>query len=293
MRILILGGNGMLGHELLRSFSGAHDIRVTLRGKLDEYSVANLFTVENSISGVDVCSMGRLEKIINEFSPEAVINAVGIIKQRDEASSFIPSIEINALFPHKLAVACDQVGARLIHMSTDCVFSGDKGHYTESEFADARDLYGRTKYLGEVGYGHCVTLRTSIIGLELQHNKSLIEWFIAQTGEIRGYRKAVYSGLTTMEMARVIERILLECPDLHGVYHVASTPISKFDLLSELASQLGKKDIKIIPDDEFVCDRSLDAGRFRKETGYEAPAWKSMLAELADRIKSREKGESA
>jgi dTDP-4-dehydrorhamnose reductase len=290
MRILILGGNGMLGHELLRSYSGIHDVRVTLRGEPEEYLAANLFTPKNAVSGVDVSSPGRVEEIINEFAPEAVINAIGIIKQRDEASSFIPSIEINALFPHKLASVCEQSGARLIHMSTDCVFSGDEGHYTESEFADARDLYGRTKYLGEIGYGHCVTLRTSIIGLELQHRKSLIEWFLAQKGEIRGYRKAIYSGLTTMEMARVIDNILLEWPDLRGIYHVASAPISKFDLLNELARQLDRKDIRIIPDDDFVCDRSLDAGQFRKVTGYEAPAWESMLAELADRIKSREKG---
>lgn len=282
----------MLGHELLRSYSHNYDTKVTLRNSLKDYAKFKLFTSDNSIDKIDIRSIDNIKSVFNDFSPEVVINATGIIKQRNEAFSHIPSIEINSLFPHKLKAVCDEVGSRMIHMSTDCVFSGGKGNYLEDDFADANDLYGRSKFLGEVTGENCITIRSSIIGLELQNKKSLIEWFLSQKGEINGYRKAIYSGLTTMEMARIIEHVLLDWPDLHGLYHVASKPISKFDLLSELARQLDRKDITIRPDDTFVCDRSLDAERFRKKTGYVAPAWKSMLHELANQIRSREKGES-
>lgn len=277
----------MLGHELLHSWQDVHDVKVTLRGRLEDYAATGLFTPENTFTGVDIHSIDKLQYILNDFCPEAVINAVGIIKQRDDASAYIPSIEINALFPHQLSDLCGKAGARLVHISTDCVFSGNKGNYFEDDFADADDLYGRTKYLGEVNGGHCITLRTSIIGLELQHKKSLIEWFLAQTGQINGFRKAIYSGLTTMEMARVIANILANHPGISGVYHVASSPISKYDLLSKLAGLL-KRDIEILPDDVFVCDRSLNADRFMQATGYVAPGWDEMLAELANRIKSRD-----
>lgn len=292
MRILILGGSGMLGHELLRAYRENHEVRVTLQRRPEDYPAAGLFTPENSISGVNARSMETLDAIMREFSPEVVINAVGIVKQREAASAYIPCIEINALLPHKLSELCGKAGARLVHFSTDCVFSGNKGNYREDDFADADDLYGRTKYLGEVHDGNCITLRSSIIGLELQRRQSLIEWFLAQTGKIKGYRRAIYTGLTTMEMARVIEHLLLRYPMLSGLYHVASSPISKYDLLSELARQLKRTDITIAADDEFVCDRSLNAERFMQATGYVAPAWDSMLAELAERIKSREEGET-
>lgn len=290
MRILILGGNGMLGHELLRTYHKEHEVRVTLRGQPEDYLAAGLFTTENTFPGVDAQSLDTLETLLRDFSPDVVINGVGIIKQRDEASACVPAIEINALFPHQLNILCGQAGARLVHISTDCVFSGKKGNYRENDFADADDLYGRTKYLGEVCDGNCITLRSSIIGLELQHRKSLIEWFLAQTGKIRGYRRAIYTGLTTMEMARVIEHLLLRYPSLSGLYHVASSPISKYELLSELARRLKRTGITIEADDEFVCDRSLNAERFMHATGYVAPAWGSMLAELVEQIKAREKG---
>jgi dTDP-4-dehydrorhamnose reductase len=174
-----------------------------------------------------------------------------------------------------------------VHMSTDCVFSGSKGMYLETDFEDAADLYGRSKLLGEVDTPHSITLRTSIIGLELSRKKSLIEWFLAQRGSIKGYSKVIYSGFTTIEMARIIEMLLLEQPTLSGVWHVASAPISKFDLLVELATILNRSDIEIEQDDTFVCDRSLDASQFGHATGYHAPNWHQMLGELAEQIQER------
>ena len=168
----------------------------------------------------------------------------------------------------------------MIHISTDCVFSGKKGRYTEDDPSDAEDLYGRTKYLGEVTYPHCITLRTSIIGMELKNRLGLIEWFLAQQGTINGFRNAIYSGFTTDEISRIIAKIIIPNPDLHGLYQVSSEPISKYNLLM-LAKGCFKKEIDIQPDEEFHSDRSLDSTRFRKATGYKPPSWQEMINEMA------------
>ena len=280
MRILVLGGDGMLGHCLLRSWSDRHDVRVTLRRDLRAYEQFGLFDERNSYGGVEAVDARRIVEVLADFRPEAVVNAVGIVKQRATARESIPSLEINALFPHRLAVWSADVGARLVHMSTDCVFSGRKGRYRESDIPDPEDLYGRSKLLGEVTEPNSITLRTSIIGLELSRKKSLVEWFLAQEGSVRGFRRAIYSGFTTSEMARILETILLGHPGLTGMWHVASAPISKFDLLTMFADALGR-DVRIDPDDTFGCDRSLDGSAFARETGYDAPAWPRMLQELA------------
>ena len=290
MRILILGGDGMLGHRLWHHLASQHEIRVTVRLGIEACSGLAVFDSDQVFAGIDVRYEDDLLSVFAEFKPEAVINAIGIVKQRDEAKTALPSLELNALFPHRLSNICAAAGARLIHMSTDCVFSGDRGGYTEDDPSDARDLYGRTKFLGEVRDDHCVTLRTSIIGLELSRKASLIEWFLAQRGTITGYRKAIYTGFTTMEMARIIERILTRHPDLSGLWQVASQPIDKYNLLSGLSTRLGRDDIDIRPDDSFACDRSLVADRFTGATGYHAPGWDEMLDELAEMIVARRKG---
>lgn len=286
MRILILGGDGMLGHQLLQSLQANHDVRVTLRQDAKVY-VNKLFNINNSFFGIDVRRLDDLSQVLAEFHPQIVINAVGIVKQRKDAKSAIPSLEINALFPHRLAVLCDAIKARMIHISTDCVFSGKKGNYTEEDFSDAEDLYGKTKYLGETDRPNCLTLRTSIIGLEISRKTSLIEWFLAQTGTIKGYQKAFYTGLTTQEMSRLIEHVILKHPDLSGIWHVSSDNISKYELLKIFAEILQRKDITIEADNNFICDRSLNSSRFRKVIGYQPPAWPVMLKELADQFKQK------
>jgi len=279
VRILILGGDGMLGHQLLTSLQPRHEIKVTLRQDLPAYASTRLFSSDNAYDAVDIRSLERVMEVMADFRPDAVINAAGIVKQRPDAKESIPSLEINALLPHRLAVLCKGTGARLIHLSTDCVFSGEKGNYVESDPSDAEDLYGRTKYLGEVHDGNCLTLRTSIIGRELSRRKSLLEWFLAQAGPVRGFTKAIYTGFTTQEMSRIMEKMLLEYPQAAGVYHVSSDPISKYDLLLLFREKLGH-DIEIIPDDGFCCDRSLDSTRFRSEFNYTPPSWPAMIEEL-------------
>lgn len=288
MRILILGGDGMLGHQLLVSYQKHHEVMVTLRRDLSDYAVFKIFNAKNSYTGIDVRNNDRLVEVFSDFRPEAVINAIGIIKQRSEAKDAIPSLEINALLPHRLALLCKATGARLIQLSTDCVFSGRKGSYKESDEADALDLYGKTKYLGELHESYSVTLRTSIIGLELSRKKSLIEWFLAQHGTIKGFQKAIFSGFTTLEMSRIIDDILLNHPEISGLYNVSSLPISKYELLALLKKKL-KFDINIEPDNSLIIDRSLDSSRFQSELNYRPPSWDAMLDELAQDIKERSK----
>ena len=279
MRILILGGDGMLGHQLFTSLQARHEVRCTLRQDLAAYAQSELFLAERVYTGIDVRSSERLVEVLADFRPEAVINCIGIVKQRPTAKEIIPSLELNALFPHRLAVLCKMIEAQLVHISTDCVFNGLKGNYKESDPADAEDLYGKTKFLGEVHGARCLTLRTSIIGRELSRHTGLLDWFLRQTGNIKGYTRAIYTGFTTHEMSRIIEHILTGYPEASGVYQVSSDRINKYELLLLFREKFGHE-IEIVPDDVFCCDRSLNSSRFRAEFSYTPPTWLQMIDEL-------------
>ncbi|MCD4741054.1 MAG: SDR family oxidoreductase, partial [Desulfobacteraceae bacterium] len=273
----------MLGHQLLKQLKMNHDVRVTLRRDLAVYKRFMLFSTGNTYAGIDVRSPGKLAEALTDFHPDAVVNAIGIVKQLPEASASIPSIEINALFPHHLALLCKDINARMIHLSTDCVYSGNKGNYKESDRSDPDDLYGRTKFLGEVNEKHCLTLRTSMIGQELSRKKNLLEWFLSQNETVQGYKKVIFSGFTTLELSRVIENLILNYSEANGVCHVSSEPISKFDLLSLIKKGLDLP-IEIVPDESFICDRSLDSTKFRQEFDYHPPSWEEMIDELCKDI---------
>jgi dTDP-4-dehydrorhamnose reductase len=202
--------------------------------------------------------------------------AIGLVKQLTEADDPLAAIPINSLLPHRLVRLCRTAGARLIHVSTDCVFSGSKGMYHEGDVADANDLYGRSKFLGEVDDPRAVTLRTSIVGPELNTAHGLVSWFLSQKGRVKGFTRAVFSGLPTVELARVMRDFIIPRPDLHGVYHVSAEPINKYELLSLIASVYGSS-VDIVPDGELVIDRSLDSTRFRKVTGYYPPPWSELV----------------
>ena len=281
MRILILGGDGMLGHQLFQGLGKRHEVRVTLRHTLAHYSALNLFRQASVYDEIDVRNLERVRHVMVDFHPDAVVNATGIVKQRNEASQRIPSIEINALVPHKLSALCQELGVRIINMSTDCVFSGRSGNYSEHDTPDAEDIYGRSKLLGEVVDAPGITLRTSIIGRELSRKTGLLEWFLAQKAPIKGFRNAIFSGFTTFEMSRVIEHILLHSPPRYGLYHVSSAPISKYDLLRLIRDKLGLQ-IEIVADETFKCDRSLDSTQFKRTYNYTPPTWDAMITELAE-----------
>lgn len=285
MRILVIGGDGMLGHQLLRELSARHDVQATLRRPLEAYAGFGLFNERNAVGNVDVRDMDSIRKILDRFKPDAVVNAAGIVKQRGEAAEAIPSIEINGLFPHRLAQACANAGARLVHYGTDCVFSGRRGGYAEADIPDPVDLYGRSKLVGEVGGPGCMTLRTSMIGFELSRKHGLLEWFLSQAGAAPGYRRAVFSGLTTPEHARIVELVLAKGGDLSGIYQVSAEPISKYELLCMIAEEF-RLNVRVEPDDRVVIDRSLDSSRFRRTFGYTPPTWQTMLAELAAMYRS-------
>lgn len=280
MRILVLGVSGMLGNAMLRMMvqGGRHEVF----GSARPASVKRFFASEmadNIITGVDVENIDTLARLFSQVRPEVVINCIGLVKQLAEADDPLSALPINALLPHRLARLCELVDARLVHISTDCVFSGRKGNYLETDEADAQDLYGRSKLIGEVDYPHAVTLRTSIIGHELYSAHSLIGWFLAQQGNVKGFTHAIFSGLPTCELARVIRDKVLPRTDLHGLYHVAAQPISKYDLLEIVNLEYGKG-LKIEPDCNLKIDRSLNASRFREVTGYVAPAWPDLIAQM-------------
>lgn len=277
MRVLILGASGMLGNAMFRVFSEAADN--TVFGSVRSESARRYFPdalKRNILCGVDVDSQDSLARVFGAVRPELVINCVGLVKQLAESDDPLLTIPINSLLPHRLAGLCRVAGARLVHISTDCVFSGEKGGYVEDDFPDADDLYGRTKLLGEVDYPHAITLRTSIIGHELAGNRSLVNWFLAQEESVRGYTRAIFSGLPTVELARLVRDVVVPRPELRGLYHVAADPIAKFDLLRLVADVYGKR-IVIEPNDALVIDRSLNPGRFHAATGYSAPPWETMI----------------
>jgi dTDP-4-dehydrorhamnose reductase len=283
-RVLVLGAGGMLGHKVLQRLSAGHQVIATLRGSraADPYRRIPFLQTDAVVDGVDAADFDALTGLLDRVRPEAVVNCVGVIKQRAAAASPVPSITVNSLLPHVLADRCEARGARLIHFSTDCVFNGRRGGYTEDDVSDAEDLYGRTKYLGEVaGRPGAVTLRTSIVGRELTHFQSLIEWFLAQEGgKVGGYRRARYSGVTTGVMAGIVERLVNEHPGLSGLYQVAGPWIDKFALLHLVRDAFGV-DVEIVPDDRIVVDRTMYGDRFREATGITVPSWEEMIGDMA------------
>ncbi|MFO7320332.1 MAG: SDR family oxidoreductase [Chloroflexota bacterium] len=280
MRILIIGATGLLGHRLFYELGRTDQVWGTVRAS--GVRLRNLPGVrpEQVIEGVDVLRPETVMQAVIESRPEVVINCAGLIKHRPEAEDPLLAIDVNSRFPHQLALICKLQGCRMIHISTDCVFSGKRGSYTEADATDATDLYGRSKALGEVvNQPHCLTIRTSFIGRELGTSYSLVEWFLSQSEQVKGFQKAIFSGLTTSGLARVLRDYILPKPELHGLYHVATEPISKYDLLLLLNEAFGKN-MEIVPDDQVVIDRSLDYTKFREATGYQPPAWRKLVADL-------------
>lgn len=267
----------MLGSELLRQWTGRFELFATTR----KHSADSISKGVTLISGVDA---DRFDSVIDAFArarPDVVVNCVGVIKQKPEAKDPLISISINSLFPNRLAALCRASGARLIHISTDCVFSGRKGMYTESDVSDAVDLYGKSKALGEVDAPGALTVRTSIIGREPGTAYGLLEWFLSNRGgRIKGFTKAVYSGFTTTALGRILADVIESHPALEGLWNVASDPISKYDLLL-MANEAFQTGITIDKDETFSCDRSLDGSRFIKQTGIKPPSWQEMIDEAA------------
>nr|WP_298113650.1 SDR family oxidoreductase [uncultured Pseudomonas sp.] len=281
MKVLVLGVTGMLGNTVFRVFDAdaEHETWGTLRSGAALRHFPEQAQVR-MLSGVDVLDQDTLVAVLAKVRPDVVINCIGLIKQLADAKDPLTVLPINAMLPHRLARLCELVGARLIHVSTDCVFSGRQGAYRETDLSDAEDLYGKSKYIGELhDLPNAITLRTSIIGHELGSNYALVDWFLSQQGGVKGFAKAIFSGLPTVELARVMKDFVVPHPQLNGLYHVAAEPIAKLDLLRLVAAAYGKQ-IEIRPDDALVIDRSLDGSRFRGATGYVAPKWPELIRRM-------------
>ena len=278
-KILILGATGMLGNGLISSFKKYPNLEVfgTIRDKETKYFPDEI--LKWIIPNIDIENWNNLIKLFGFIKPDIVLNCVGLIKQIMGDQDNEAAIYMNALFPHRLSALCQASGARMIHFSTDCVFSGRKGNYCESDPSDALDIYGKTKYLGEVKDNHCLTIRTSIIGHGLESHVSLVDWFLAQKGEIKGYKNVIYSGLPTVEIGQIITEKIIPNQRLKGLYHVSADPISKYELL-KLVSAIYDKKIKIQPVDQPVSDMSLNSDRFRKKIGYQPPAWPNLIKKM-------------
>lgn len=281
MKTLIFGGNGMLGHKLVQQFRDKFDVWATVRGNSNEYERYGLLSSENTIGHVDVEHPRDVHKVLEIVKPDVVINAVGIIKQLPSSKDVIKTLEINSIFPNRLVEFQREFDYRLICISTDCVFNGEKGNYTETDVPDAYDLYGKSKHLGEVTGENCLTLRTSIIGREMRSAHSLVDWFLSNRGQtVRGFVNAIYSGFPTLVFADIIASLITDHPKLSGLYHLSSEPINKFDLL-HLIREYYHADIGIERFEDFRIDRSLDSSRFREEVGFHPPSWREMIERMA------------
>lgn len=282
MKILIFGASGMLGSTLSRFLdeSASCEVFATVRSSDAKKFFTESFA-DRLIAGVDVTNNDSLLSVVASVKPDVVINCIGLIKQIIDEADPLSTMQINAMLPHRLALMCQLAGARLIHVSTDCVFSGKKGNYSELDSSDATDLYGKSKFIGEVAGKNVITLRTSIIGHELTSRRALVDWFLSQQGQVKGYTRAIFSGVPTVEFARIVRDFVLPRSELSGLYHVAAAPIAKYDLLHQIASAYGK-DIAIEPDDAVDIDRSLNATLFHEATGYVAPPWQELIIRMRD-----------
>lgn len=292
MRILVLGGTGMLGHKLFQGLSQIYeDTYATVRRSVSQapFDRVPFFHTGKVIENVEVTDFARVARVIDDLKPDYVLNCVGVIKQRNKELSPVSCITLNALLPHKLAEMTQSYGGRVIHFSTDCVFDGKTGGYTEEDFSNATDIYGRTKALGEITSENALTLRTSIIGRELVGHASLLDWFLAQEGKtIRGFTNAIYSGVTTTQMVKIVSLILKNHPGLSGLFQVVADPINKFDLLM-LARKIFDRNVHVEAYADFQIDRSMRGDKFTQATGYRSPGWPALMQDLADETEQYQK----
>lgn len=280
-RVLVLGATGLLGHRVAEVLKPQFDVvGSTSRQRIDD----ERFPQDQMAClrfGISAQNFKSVQQLIEDVQPLVIVNCIGIVKSRTEEVSSRDMEEVNARFPWRLAELCHGAQIRLIHISTDCVFSGSRGHYSESDPPDPVDAYGRTKLAGEPRIPGCLVLRTSFIGREYFSQRGLVEWLCShRNGNVCGFRNAHFSGVTTIVLARLLGRVIDRHPELEGIWHVAADKIDKDSLLKQLNTAL-HLNVDVVPDDTFFCDRSLNGQAFREATGFQAPSWPEMVAELA------------
>ena len=282
MKVLIIGGGGMLGHKLVQILNDKFEVYTTIKGKFSDYKNFLPFPKKHTFENVNVEDIESVKRIIEQIKPDVVFNAVGLIKQLPSSKNVIKTLSINSIFPHQLNELAEEFQFRLLTVSTDCVFNGEKGNYKETDISDAFDLYGKSKNLGEVTGDNCLTLRTSIIGRELKTSHSLVEWFLSNRGKkVKGFVNAIYTGFPTIVLSHIVADLIKNYPKLNGLYHISSEPINKFKLL-QLINIAYEANIEIELSEDFVIDRSLDSTKFRGATGFKPLEWKQMIELMAN-----------
>ncbi len=284
MKLLILGANGLLGNTLTKYFFEKKNYETY--GFLRDSSKLNFFKKEyisRLIIIKDVLNINDLRKKIKDLMPDVIINCIGQTNKITEENfnNIEKYINLNSLFPFRLKEICHEIKSRLIHFSSDCVFSGEKGFYSEKDNPDPNDIYGKSKLLGELDNENIITIRKSVIGHELDSKKGLLEWFLNQEGSVEGYKEAIFSGLTVLELARIIDMYILPNKGINGIIHLSGDPISKYDLLKIVANQYNKI-IKIEPNVEIKIDRSLNSEYFKNLTGYKSDPWPSLVKSMEE-----------
>jgi dTDP-4-dehydrorhamnose reductase len=279
--VLILGGSGMLGHKLVQVLSPEFQVWTTVRTSAPTFTRLAVASKVRVIGCVSVDDIDSVFAAIELSKPQVIINCIGVVKQVEDSLNPIANIAVNALFPHQLFQKCKAADIRLITVSTDCVFSGARGNYSEDDLADAQDRYGRSKRLGEVDAPGCLTIRTSLVGRQLSNAYGLIEWFFSRQGTtVDGYTNALFSGVTTLKAAELITDVVLRHNELWGIRHLASEPISKYDLLT-LVKRTFNLNIDINRNDSLHCDRTLNCRKFVNDTGYRIPSWTDMIEQMS------------
>jgi dTDP-4-dehydrorhamnose reductase len=282
MKILVLGGSGMLGHKLVQVLKSRFDVWTTFRGQFLKYQNIEVFDGVQILENFEAERTEAAAKTIREVEPDVIVNAIGVVKQVSSSQNLIKTITINSIFPHQLAEIACHLKARLICISTDCVFNGLRGDYSEDDLTDATDVYGKSKSLGEVNSENCLTLRTSIIGRELFTNLGLTEWLLSNRGKkVKGFCKAIYTGFPTVVLAGIMADIIENHLGLDGIYHISSDKINKFELLNLINHEL-EINAEIEPYSDFVIDRSLDSTKYRNETGFQPLKWPEMVEIMAE-----------
>lgn len=279
LKVIVLGASGMIGSEIFKVLDDSINIDAT--GMWRSQPSENLpFTKKRIIEGIDIQKEDLWRSLLIEEKPHVVINCIGMTTHNQSKIDARAFIEINSIFPHKLFNVCDQISARLIHISTDCIFSGKKGLYSEEDIGDSEDIYGLTKKLGEINTTNHLTIRTSTVGHEISTRNGLLEWFLSQQGNCKGYKRAIFSGVTTCELAMILRDKILPNKKLSGIYNISSNPISKYDLL-QLIKRYYSKQIEIEEDTSFIIDRSLNGEKFKKAVNYEPDSWEIMIKRMA------------
>ncbi len=286
MKILVVGAGGMIGHKMVQSLTpDFSETYGTIRRPFADYQKFSVFAANRIFDGVDVLNFSNLEKILNDLKPSVILNCVGVTLRKPEIQDLHHCLELNSFLPHRLKCWAAQNGARVVHFSTDCVFDGADGDYSEYSQPTAKDNYGRTKYLGEIADSpHCLTLRGSMIGRELFGKTELLEWTLAQRGKaVKGFGRVIYSGTTTVEMGRLVRSLLGRATFLSGIFQVSSTPISKYALLEKI-NKFYRLELNLTEDCNYVSNKVLLSTKLKAATGFVCPSWDEMIEKLvADR----------